>query len=591
MKRTFGLCVLFVLIGLGRAAGDAPIMKLDEVRPGMKGVLRTVFEGTKLEDIPVEVVDVIRRVAPGRDVIVIRLLGERIKGTGVARGMSGSPVYIDGKIIGALSFAWPFLKEPVAGLTPIELMMRVKQTDLEREVARNTLTWRRSETIPSVRLIERVLAPRPTTSFIGPASMRVLKTPIGVSGFSKASTDVLSERLRLFDVTVVQGGGAGAAGGAPNAKLEPGGPLCVQLIRGDLEATAVGTVTEVAGNRVYAFGHPMLGAGRIDLPMATGRVHMVVPSQQISFKLSSADTLVGKITLDHVTGIVGEIGKPPKMLPVTVDVRRRDVASVTHYDFEVIRDRRFALSLINAALTGTANVAGKPHTQSKVTVKATIDVEGYKPVEIADIYGGPQAPMSATGVLVMPLGHLLHNPFTPVNIKSIRIDTEVTPGDPRAVIRYAETDKHDYQPGDEVDVSVTLQPWREKVVIRHYKVKLPEDLGEGKLTMLVCDAATDSRMESGEMPHLGRPENVEALLEFFRRRRPSTHIVFRLSRLTAGMALEGRELPELPASVISVLGKQPPLGVSRFATPIVTRVGTEFVIMGRHQLQIQIVKH
>ena len=117
MKRTFGLCVLFVLIGLGRAAGDAPIMKLDEVRPGMKGVLRTVFEGTKLEDIPVEVVDVIRRVAPGRDVIVIRLLGERIKGTGVARGMSGSPVYIDGKIIGALSFAWPFLKEPVAAVS------------------------------------------------------------------------------------------------------------------------------------------------------------------------------------------------------------------------------------------------------------------------------------------------------------------------------------------------------------------------------------------------------------------------------------------------------------------------------------------
>ena len=589
MKRAGLLAAMCVLIATSVARGGAPIMKLDDVRPGMKGVMRTVFEGTKIEEVPIEVVDVIRRIGPGRDVIIVRLFGKRIEKTGVARGMSGSPVYVQDKLIGALAFAWPRLKEPVAGVTPIEAMMRVKRGDAAKAVAATT-TWRRGETIPSHALMARLLAPRPATPFVGPANMHALRTPIAVSGFSEAAVATLGEHLRAFDVAVVQAGAAGADRAGAADRLRPGGSVCVQLMRGDVEAAAIGTVTEVDGKTVYAFGHPLMNSGRIALPMTTARVHMIVASREISFKLASAGKPVGTLWLDHTTGIVGELGEVPDMLPVSLEVKRQDLKGDTTLNFEIIRDPRLLLSLLNGVMRTVTTVSGKPDTEVRMIVKATIDVEGYEPVTIEEVYGGPQAPAGAAGALVMPLGHLLHNPFKPVSVKSVRIATTIIPGDPRALIRYAETDKEEYHPGDDVDVALTLQPWRKEITVRHFKVKLPDDLPEGNLMLMVCDASTDSRMESMEKPHLFRPRDVASTLDFFRRRRLATDVVFRLSRRSPGMVLKGRELPELPPSVISVLGKQPPTEISQFTTTTITRVPTEFIILGRHQLPIRVVK-
>ena len=592
MSRIPGAVVLCVLIASAATWGDAPIMKLDEVRGGMKGVLKTVFDGVKIEDIPVEVVDVIRKIGPGRDVVIIRLQGERIKQLGIARGMSGSPVYVDGKLLGALAFAWRFVREPIGGVTPAENMMRVWRKDVDKEKELEVVhTWRAGGTLPPERFIEELLAPKPVFPFIGPANMVTLETPIAVKGFSDASAAALSDRLRAFNVSVVQAGGAGVPGDAPaDVKLEPGAVMCIQVLRGDYEAAALGTVTEVAHNRVYGFGHPLFNNGRVEFPLATGTIHTVVPTQDMSFKLGSSLKPVGTVQVDHSAGVGGELGQGPEMLNVSLDVKRGDLAGDARFHFEVAKDPRMMLTFMNAALGGALAVSGNPGRKVKMIVKATIRVEGYAPVEIEEIHGGPQAPAAAVSAFVLPLGTIMHNPYGRVNIKSVDISSEVVPGDPRAVLRHVETGKTDYRPGEEIDVAVTIQPYRKKSIIRHYKVKLPEDVPEGRLALMVCDSTTDARMESREMPHRFRPEDVGQVLDFFRRRRPNTDLVFRLSFQSPGVALSGRELQELPDSVVSVLGKQPPTEVSRFSQIPVKREPTEFVIIGQEQAQIHVVK-
>ncbi len=592
MSRTLLLTVLCVLVGAAATRGDAPIMKLNEVRAGMKGVLKTVLKGVKVEEIPVEVVDVMRKIRPGRDVIIIRLLGERIKRLGLARGMSGSPVYVDGKLLGALAYAWQFVRDPIAGITPAEDMMRVWRKDVDEEKELEVVhTWRAGRTLPVERFIEELLAPKPVFPFIGPANMVTLETPVAVKGFSDASLATLSDRLRAFDVSVVQGAAGGLAKDPPgDVKLEPGSVMCVQVLRGDYEAAALGTVTEVAGNRVYGFGHPLFNNGRVEFPLATGTIHMVVPTQDMSFKLGSALKAVGTVRVDHSAGVGGELGRLPEMLKVSLDVKRGDLLGDARFNFEVAKDPRMMLSFLNAAVGGALSVSGRPGRKVKMIVKATINVEGYPPVEIEEIHGGPQAPGAAVSAFVLPLGQIMHNPYARVNIKSVHISSEVIPGDPRAVIRYARTEKTDYRPGEEIDVAVTIQPYRRKSIIRHYKMKLPGDVPQGRLTLIVCDSTTDARMESREMPHRFRPEGIAQVLDFFRQRRPNTDLVFRLSFRSSGVALSGREFQDLPDSVVSVLGKQSPTEVSRFAQMLVKREPTEFVIIGRHQLQIHVVK-
>jgi len=588
------LLMVLCLVGAGGPLWpDAPIMKLDEVRPGMKGVLKTVLEGVKPEDIPVEVVDVIRKVAPGRDAVIVRLHGDRVTRLGIARGMSGSPVYIDGKLVGALAFAWRFVREPIAGLTPIEDMMQVWRTDAPagKEPAQVVHTWQAGERLPSHRFIDELLSPKPAFPFISPANMITLETPIAVKGFSRESTTALSERLRAFDVSVVQAGAAGEPGKVPaDVKLEPGGVMAVQVLRGDFEAAALGTVTEIRGNRVYGFGHPLFNNGCVELPLATGMVHVTVPTDDMSFKLGSAIESVGTVWVDQSAGIAGELGVVPEMLKVSLDVKRQDLVGDVRFNFEVVKDPRMMMTFMNAAVGGALAVSGKPDTQVKMVVHATIVVEGHAPVEIEEVQGGPQAPTAALSAFVIPLGHILHNPYTRVNIKSVAITVEIIPGDPRAFIRYAETEKTDYRPGEEIDVAVTIVPFRKTSIIRHYKLRLPEDVPEGTLSVMVCDSQTDVRMESREMPHRFRPEDVAGVLDFFRRSRPDTDLVFRLSSSSSGVAVKGQELPELPGSVVSVLGKQPPTEISQFSKTVVKREPTEFVLVGMQQLQIQIVK-
>ncbi len=573
---------------------QTPILKVDDVRAGMKGVMKTVFQGTQIEDVQVEVVDVLHRARTGMDLVIIRLEGEKIRYTGVAQGMSGSPVYIEGKLVGAVSYTWRFMKDPMAGVTPIEAMTAVWNADEAKPPAvAPAATWAAGSMLPLDRLVDEMLSPRPAYPTVVPASLRTLDTPVSVSGLPRGAMRDLADRLRAFDVQLVEGGATGRAadGAAPaDLKLAPGSALCIQLVRGDLEAAGVGTVTHVAGSRFYGFGHPMFNNGAVRLPVATGTIGGIVPSAELAFKLGSPVKTVGTLYVDQGAAVAGEVGPLPEMLQMAVEIRRRDVAGDGLYRFEVVKDPRMMLTFANAAINGSLTSAGQLNPEATVKVNATVEVEGFAPLEIEEFLGGPQAPADATGIVLVPLGTIVNNPYAKVNVKSVKVRAEVLPGDPRAIVRWAETNKTEYRPGEEVDLAVTIQPWRGKDVVRHCKLAVPVDAPEGPLAIVVCDSVTDERLEQREAPHRFKPDDVKGILDFFRRPRPNTDLVVRLSRETGGMAIKGRELPNLPDSVVSVLGKQPPTDVSPFTTPVVRREPTEFFLVGMQQVQIMVKK-
>ena len=446
-------------------------------------------------------------------------------------------------------------------------------------------------TIPDPETTARFLKPVPLLAGSSPSGMVMLKTPIAVSGSSGPSRAMLADSLKAFDVTVVQGGGAGMPREVPkDLKLEPGGLLCVELIRGDILAAAIGTVTEVVDGRVYGFGHPMMGNGNVEYPMAAGYVQLTLPREEISFKIGTPVKTVGTLRLDHAAGIMGRIGPQPEMLKLRVNVKRRDLNADSQFNYEVVKDRRLMLSLLNAAVGSSLGVAGRPTTQTKVMMKATLEIRGYDPLTVENVFGGPQAPADAVSGYVAPLGYLIHNPFEEVDVRSLKLDFEVVPGDPRATIRSVETDKHDYRPGETIRLRVTLRPYRGEDVVKHLEIKVPEDAEPGRRTLSLGDARSDARLDASEMPHRARPESVKKLLDFFRRPRPNTHVYLRLSGGSRGVALNGKELPDLPASVASVLTKQPRLEASPFSISETRSVSTEFVISGRERVQINVVK-
>ncbi|MEO0071733.1 MAG: SpoIVB peptidase S55 domain-containing protein, partial [candidate division WOR-3 bacterium] len=302
------------------------ILPVDSIRPGMKGIGRSVFSGTKVEEFEVEVLDVMRNVSPHRDIILCRLSGAGLEKTGVIAGMSGSPVYINNKLAGAVASTWSFAKEPVAGVTPAKEMLDIwdrerdssTRQSLPRAHRKGFLHFSRNDGARGLGWKEKIKTGK---GGLGEAEwgMTHLPLPLTISGFNPAIKEIAQPILAQYNLTLV-----GATGSAPNtldtANLIPGGAVGVGLIDGDVRLAAVGTITHREGNRILAFGHPLFLAGDVALPMTGGVIHSVLPSMELSFKIFSPSPPIGVITQDRESGVSGLIGPLPPMVPISVAV-------------------------------------------------------------------------------------------------------------------------------------------------------------------------------------------------------------------------------------------------------------------------------
>jgi hypothetical protein len=550
--------------GLERPAAQAqPFMAIDDVKPGMTGTGRTVFAGDTIEEFQVHVLGVLRNVVgPRRDLILARLEGGPLQSAGVIQGMSGSPVYINGRLVGAVSYALgAFAKEPLAGITPIAEMIDAVRLNAPVRAGDLGLQW--PATPASVygalqRLTGRVREPlgHPAGDFrvVGPSSLEDLAPvlrPIGaamvVSGFDPAVNREL--RSALGQEAAGQAPAPGSRGASAPATLRPGDAVGMSLIRGDLEMGATGTVTYVDGNRVYAFGHPFLNLGPTAFAMTKARVYTVLPSLMTSMKIATMGPVIGTMTQDRSTAVGGVLGAAPRELDVNLTLSSAN-APDRKLKFSVIHDQ--LLTPLFAYVSILNSLIAYERQNGTLTVQASGTVVfGGETVEIDDIFSGDTAAQLAAAAITAPVGLAAGNEFRPALADRLDVRLRVAEEQEAATIERAWLDTTRPRPGATHTLTVQLRHYRGGTEDVSVPVEMPAQAA-GPLTLLVSDAATLSTLEQRDLKP-AKPASWPALLANMNAARRNNRLYVRLIATTPGAVVGGDTLPALPASVRTVL--------------------------------------
>jgi len=553
------LHVAVVLAGPVYGAGDeldtSRYITVDEIRPGMDAYCLTVYKGTQIEKFDLEVLDVVRKWRPGKDGILVRGKDERFISTGPVAGCSGSPVYIQGRLAGALAWGSYFSKDPFYIATPIEEMLRVgRDSTAEIQDMQRGYSFDFSRPLDFARIDAQIAGPQ-SPAGEGLTDAMALPCPLIVSGLSPQIAEQLDTVVNRFGFRAV----AGAAGNVnpqttKNIKLAPGACLAVPLLTGDMRMDAIGTVTEVVGNKVYGFGHHMLGYGPIDLPMATGQVHTVVSNMLFSYKLASSADIVGALRMDESTAVYGQIGAQARMIPMVLKVDRYNDARPRTYNCRIADNRLLTPAIFRLSLAGAALMLGSLPPEHTVEYEVKIDIENAPSISFDNVSTGHAldellTESSASVALMM------NNPYKPVNIKSIEGQLRITPKSTVSRIWAADLSDSTVKPGDEVKIGVVVESVRAEKKKYETTLKIPDGVAPGKYELIVCGGYNYLQFLAKAAPYRFTPQNLSGLIEtinyILHVRRDRLHCLLVLP--PGGIAVEGAELPDLPATKALVL--------------------------------------
>ncbi|MBM3211880.1 hypothetical protein FJZ33_06665, partial [Candidatus Poribacteria bacterium] len=348
----------------------AKFMDVDEIKPGMKGIGKTVFQGTKVEEFQIEVLNVDRNfIGPKNDIIWVMCSGGPLEETGVISGMSGSPVYINGKLIGAIAYrVGSFPKRPIAGVTPIASMLKIFESEKS-----DTSTSKSSALYPESSLLTSdIQNPEPDIQY-PETNITPIQMPVVMSGFHPNVMADIAPFMKKLNMFPVQGGGSPAVE-TMEANMEPGSTVCIELVKGDAGAYASGTLTYMEGDKILALGHPMMdGMGKLDLPLSLGYVGLLIPSMMASSKRASPIKSIGSLTYDALTGIAGTIGKQSEFIPVKIRIKSPHGGQAQEYNFEVVKNKFLAPSYVFASALNSIYIAEK--STGEYTIQAHWEIK------------------------------------------------------------------------------------------------------------------------------------------------------------------------------------------------------------------------
>ena len=510
----------------------------------MEGYALTVFSGTTPERFKVRVVAIMRSFLPKQDVVLIRAEDPRVEFSGIVAGMSGSPVYIDGKLMGAVAYAWSFAKEPLGGVTPIESMLaeqgRPRRTIPDRTTLADAQSLSDQQTpfgLPSIA----------SNAGSEPHLVRAA-VPLSVSGFTPRAFADLEQELRPTGLVPLQAGGGRRLGTRGLGRVEPGSAIGVELVRGDMSMVATGTVTTVDGPRVLAFGHPLFGLGEVYLPMVDAEIHGFLPSFSQSFKMSSPLHEVGTMVQDRQSCIIGDLSARTGMLPMEVRVSGPDAQPRT-FRAEVVRNRRLTPTLAALVLGNAVSDAEPDVTDMMVSVSSKLVVHGLAPLELRDNLFSADG-ISGRALLgtrgIKALSDLLSNPFEPVALDRLDIDVRVQFKREVADIVGVSLPDDEVEAGDTVSLRVTLRPYAGPEYVETIPVVIPRGLGGSVVKIEVASGALVK-------PDLPPAETLGIYIDNLRAYYTASSIVVSLQTPDEGAALRGRLLPDLPASALDTL--------------------------------------
>jgi hypothetical protein len=563
---------------------STPVFPLDEIQPGMKGTGKTVLSGTRIEEFQVEIFGVLRNIAPRQSLILARLSGADLERTGVLAGMSGSPVYIDGRLVGAVSMTFQFVKEPIAGITPIEQMIgSLAEEPSVLPPASQQVAWRFEAepksgdlrllpleapklSLPEERLSSKVIWGGAETS------LTRVGTPLVLSGFTTQAIEFFEPQFRSLGLVPIQGGmGAGTAEtGAPAVPLEPGSMISVQLVRGDMGVSADGTVTLIHEGGVYAFGHPFLSIGPMEIPFGESRVIAAVPGYATSMKITTPGRVLGVIKKDRASGIYGVMGGQARMIPVDLDLVTQGGASHS-YRFEVANDRFLLPFLMNLTVFSAVGSTERQVGDSTLQIEQTISLAGLPEVKMESfISGGANGPAMAARSAAVPLAYLMQSGLAPLDVQNIRLKILSTNQRLTQDLEQVWTSRREVKAGESVELTALLRDQDGRETLQKTTVEIPSSLRPGPLTITVADGASLDRLEAALSGRPVLPKDPQQLVRAINRARRNNRLYVRLSRPETGFVLQGDTFPSPPPSVVSTLSTTPSLSTNVSRTMLST---------------------
>ena len=515
---------------------------LKDVKPGMRATGRTVFSGNQIEEFQAEILGVLDNIGPKQSLILARLSGGPLEHTGVMQGMSGSPVYIDGKLLGAVAMAFPFSKDPIAGIRPIGDM--VNRADAPAPAQR-----------ASVALGDRDLMkvfPKPEPAFSGEARMVDVATPVSFGGFSRAALEAFAPQLRALGLEPRQGITSGAdippRMGNP-ADLKPGSMISVQLMAGDLSVGADGTVTHIDGSRVYAFGHRFLDVGSTALPFARSEVITLLPNLNTSFKLSAAKEWMGTIYLDRDTAIAGELSKRPNMVPVSIGISRGG-RQVESYRMQMVDDPLLSPLLVQMAVYSAIDATERTVGAASTRLSGEIEFQNAPaPVRLNNIYSADngsaqQASLSAA----IPVAFVMQSGFRTLQLKRVALQVEAYDQKKQFTIDSLSPSRRAVRPGEKLQLNIGLVGDNGAEVLRQVDYEVPIGAQPGPLYFTVSDASTTNIADFRQIL-TASPRSPAQLIATVNNLHPNNKAYVRVWRAEPAFQLEGADLPDPPASV------------------------------------------
>ena len=584
-------------------------IRLSDVKSGMKGKGYTVFSGTTVEEFDFEVVSVEYNYFPEWHVIWCKGFSENFKRTGVAGGMSGSPMYINGRLMGALSLGHFNQREHanLFGVTPIELMIKVAKWGMEPNLSYEGTQLFNLDTAAVTQEYGLDMGPallrdgkvtQTPRSFdeawfesISSASARTrpaeLLKPLAFPPLKPELMQFVKPIFDKFNYTPVQAAGGG--GRVKESPVEAGQIIGTEVIRGDVPFFGYGTITYVDGNELLAYGHGDSQEGNVNLPVSGGYVHFIMPSRSRSYKYAAATQPIGTLVQDRETSIAAIIGKHPSYIPVNVNIQTSDGKQHQKY-YEVIRHKGMAPFFAGTGiwfLLDSLEFYFNDHTmnlETTITLKEHPDLKTRELV-YKNIYSSSGSPgLAARQTVVSPMLQLSSNPYTKVQVEKIAFDVKTEDKRRTAGIQSLRVDKLRYRPGDTVEVEITLQPYLEMPIALTGSITIPNDAPEGLVLLLASNANFYEFWQRSRAPFNFRYKDINQLVELLKREHNNTDIIFELSIPQPGLTVQGQEFSNLPPSVMSVMNTaKQVVGNSGYTSGTalnLDKMSTDFVVFG-----------
>src|SRR3984957_17000865 len=538
------------------AQTSQPTISVDQIHAGMRGYALTVFEGVKPESMDVEVLGVMRNTnGPKGDIILIRLHGTKVEYTGVVAGMSGSPVYHDGKLAGALAFRiGEFSKEPIAGVTPIADMLEINA--LDKSPAEEAAATR-----PGVsNAAGKTAAPGDGATFSDGDStqafasyLKPIDTPLVFNGFSEETMRRFAGQFASAGVIPVMGAGSVSEAKQPEP-LEAGSAVSAILVRGDMDIAATLTGTYIDPQRLLACGHPLLQFGSVDLPMNKAEVLATLPSPLNAFKIVNTTERAGVFVQDRHTGILGVFNKQPDMIPVTLAIHADSGTKEFHY--EVLNNPRLSPVAIMATVFNALHGVNEYGEEITYRLNGTFDGKGFPEVALKNIFApsenGQPAAMQAALTLGDRFGRIYDNAYNPPAVQSVKLDFDLVRERRWARLESARTDVTEARPGDQVMVETVLAPYRGERVVQSIAVRIPTSASKGTLRILVSDGETLDRV--GRMnPAFGRKLDLASTIALLNKEHTNNRVYVSLLEADPEARVADKVMPTLPISVMNVM--------------------------------------